>query len=175
VLRRILRRAVRYGRQNLNVADPFMHRLVPVVVELVAGVGLDGADAVLGERAEEFAFDQFDAFEDARGGGLLGVVPEGEIEVIDDGKDALDDAGGALFSCAGLIGDGAALVVLEVGQGALVAVLGLGQLGAQGVGVGLGGVFAGRVALVLGALVGVLGLSAFVVTRVVSVSLAGHG
>jgi len=33
VLRRILRRAVRYGRQNLNVADPFMHRLVPVVVE----------------------------------------------------------------------------------------------------------------------------------------------
>ena len=33
VLRRILRRAVRFGRQQLNLRDPFLHRLVPVVVD----------------------------------------------------------------------------------------------------------------------------------------------
>ncbi len=32
VLRRILRRAVRYGRQTLDVAEPFFYRLVPAVV-----------------------------------------------------------------------------------------------------------------------------------------------
>jgi alanyl-tRNA synthetase len=38
VLRRILRRAVRYGRQTLGVNDPFFYRLVPVVAELMGGV-----------------------------------------------------------------------------------------------------------------------------------------
>ncbi|MGB7156508.1 MAG: alanine--tRNA ligase [Tepidisphaeraceae bacterium] len=33
VLRRILRRAVRFGRQQLELHDPFMHKLVPVVVD----------------------------------------------------------------------------------------------------------------------------------------------
>src|SRR4029434_1965924 len=33
VLRRILRRAVRFGRQQLELKDPFLHTLVPVVVE----------------------------------------------------------------------------------------------------------------------------------------------
>ncbi len=32
VLRRILRRAVRFGRQQLNLKDPFLHKLVPVVI-----------------------------------------------------------------------------------------------------------------------------------------------
>ncbi|MGD0540745.1 MAG: alanine--tRNA ligase-related protein, partial [Tepidisphaeraceae bacterium] len=33
VLRRILRRAVRFGRQTLGLTEPFMHQLVPVVVD----------------------------------------------------------------------------------------------------------------------------------------------
>jgi alanyl-tRNA synthetase len=33
VLRRILRRAVRFGRQQLDLREPFLHNLVPVVVE----------------------------------------------------------------------------------------------------------------------------------------------
>jgi alanyl-tRNA synthetase len=33
VLRRILRRAVRFGRQQLELREPFLHTLVPVVVE----------------------------------------------------------------------------------------------------------------------------------------------
>ncbi|CAN5402264.1 alanine--tRNA ligase [soil metagenome] len=33
VLRRILRRAVRFGRQQLELRKPFMHKLVPVVVD----------------------------------------------------------------------------------------------------------------------------------------------
>lgn len=36
VLRRILRRAVRFGRQQLNLSDPFLYRLVDVVVETMA-------------------------------------------------------------------------------------------------------------------------------------------
>jgi alanyl-tRNA synthetase len=37
VLRRILRRAVRFGRQTLELKDPFLHTLVPVVVEAMGG------------------------------------------------------------------------------------------------------------------------------------------
>src|SRR5687768_12082649 len=37
VLRRILRRAVRFGRQQLELRDPFMHSLVPVVIESMGG------------------------------------------------------------------------------------------------------------------------------------------
>ena len=37
VLRRILRRAVRFGRQQLELREPFMHRLVPVVVDAMGG------------------------------------------------------------------------------------------------------------------------------------------
>jgi alanyl-tRNA synthetase len=38
VLRRILRRAVRYGRQYLNMHEPFLCDLVPAVVEPMAGI-----------------------------------------------------------------------------------------------------------------------------------------
>jgi alanyl-tRNA synthetase len=37
VLRRILRRAVRFGRQQLGMNEPFMHKLVPVIVESMGG------------------------------------------------------------------------------------------------------------------------------------------
>jgi alanyl-tRNA synthetase len=38
VLRRILRRAVRFGRQQLGLNEPFLHTLVPVVVESIGGM-----------------------------------------------------------------------------------------------------------------------------------------
>jgi alanyl-tRNA synthetase len=38
VLRRILRRAVRFGRQQLGLNEPFLHTLVPVVVESMGGM-----------------------------------------------------------------------------------------------------------------------------------------
>lgn len=37
VLRRILRRAVRFGRQQLELNEPFLHTLVPVVVDAMGG------------------------------------------------------------------------------------------------------------------------------------------
>ena len=37
VLRRILRRAVRFGRQQLGLTEPFMHQLVPVIVDTMGG------------------------------------------------------------------------------------------------------------------------------------------
>jgi alanyl-tRNA synthetase len=37
VLRRILRRAVRFGRQQLELREPFLHTLVPIVVEAMGG------------------------------------------------------------------------------------------------------------------------------------------
>ena len=37
VLRRILRRAVRFGRQQLELHEPFLHRMVDVVVETMGG------------------------------------------------------------------------------------------------------------------------------------------
>ncbi len=38
VLRRLLRRAARYGRQVLGIEGPFIHRLVPVVAKIFDGV-----------------------------------------------------------------------------------------------------------------------------------------
>jgi alanyl-tRNA synthetase len=38
VLRRILRRAVRFGRQQLNLHEPFLHQLVPVIVDSMGNV-----------------------------------------------------------------------------------------------------------------------------------------
>ncbi|MFO0936072.1 MAG: alanine--tRNA ligase [Gemmataceae bacterium] len=37
VLRRVLRRAERYGRQYLGATEPFLHKLVPSLVELMGG------------------------------------------------------------------------------------------------------------------------------------------
>ena len=60
VLRRILRRAVRYGRQTLGVTEPFFYKLVPAVVDNFAATFPElkqQADAVAAEiKEEEVAF-----------------------------------------------------------------------------------------------------------------------
>jgi alanyl-tRNA synthetase len=60
VLRRILRRAVRYGWQYLNMHKPFLHQLVPAVVESLGGSfpGLAGQTGRVAEviREEEESF-----------------------------------------------------------------------------------------------------------------------
>jgi len=63
VLRRILRRAVRYGRQKLDAPPGFFNRLVPKVVECLSpaypdlsGAVCERVQAILGE--EEVAFDR---------------------------------------------------------------------------------------------------------------------
>ena len=60
VIRRILRRAVRYGYNNLGVEEPFMYRLVPVLAETMGGTypelrsGTDHISKIIFE--EETAF-----------------------------------------------------------------------------------------------------------------------
>ncbi len=60
VLRRILRRAVRHGRQTLNVREPFFHRLVPTVVQAMGDAfpelkkNPDHVAAVIREEEESF-------------------------------------------------------------------------------------------------------------------------
>jgi len=60
VLRRILRRAVRFGRQQLGLVEPFMHRLVPVVIDSMGGAFPElkkNPDHVIGLiRDEEVSF-----------------------------------------------------------------------------------------------------------------------
>ncbi len=56
VLRRILRRAVRYGRQTLGVQEPFFYKLVPAVVENFRGPFPEiepAAEAVMAEIQDE--------------------------------------------------------------------------------------------------------------------------
>ncbi len=80
VLRRILRRAVRYGRQTLGQERPFFHRLVPAVVENFGEAfpelrkAADGVAAEIKEEEESFSktLDRgIQLFEEAaeRGGG----------------------------------------------------------------------------------------------------------
>ncbi len=51
VLRRLLRRAARFGRQNLGQREPFIHRLVPTIVETMGHV-FPELNARAGEVAE---------------------------------------------------------------------------------------------------------------------------
>ncbi|MSR17557.1 MAG: alanine--tRNA ligase [Phycisphaerales bacterium] len=61
VLRRILRRAARHGRQTLGVKGPFLHALVPSVVETLGcafpeiGQKASHAAAIIGAEEEAFA------------------------------------------------------------------------------------------------------------------------
>lgn len=38
VLRRILRRAARFGRQNLGMQEPFMYKLIPTIIEIFSSI-----------------------------------------------------------------------------------------------------------------------------------------
>ncbi len=60
VLRRILRRAVRFGRQQLELRDPFLHTLVPIVIDAMGNafpeLKRDPARVVEIVRDEEISF-----------------------------------------------------------------------------------------------------------------------
>ncbi len=87
VLRRILRRAVRFGRQNLGLTEPFLHQLVPVVLhtmqtafpELSKSPG-HVADIIKGEeysfsRTLDRGIELFQlAADEARGGNMKGII-----------------------------------------------------------------------------------------------------
>ncbi|MCB9853776.1 MAG: alanine--tRNA ligase, partial [Phycisphaerales bacterium] len=55
VLRRILRRAVRYGRQFLGMKEPFLYKLVPVVANAMAGAFPELTAAHGGKNPERVA------------------------------------------------------------------------------------------------------------------------
>jgi alanyl-tRNA synthetase len=74
VLRRILRRAVRFGRQQLQLRDPFLHTLVPVVVSAMSDafpeLKTNPAHVIEIIRDEEISFSKtidrgIDLFEEA--------------------------------------------------------------------------------------------------------------
>jgi alanyl-tRNA synthetase len=78
VLRRILRRAFRYGWQYLDVHEPFLHRLVPVVVEVMGEAfprlkGGVGESAVRGQHSEVAA----------RGGPRMERAPSASLQTSD--------------------------------------------------------------------------------------------
>ncbi len=60
VLRRLLRRAARFGRQTLGISGPFIHQLIPVVARIYAGIFPEihqrAAHIALVIEAEEQAF-----------------------------------------------------------------------------------------------------------------------
>ncbi|MEE9404055.1 MAG: alanine--tRNA ligase [Algisphaera sp.] len=114
VLRRILRRAVRYGRQTLGVSEPFFYQLVPAVVanfgDTFPGI-VKAAEAVAAEiQEEEVAFgntlDRGIALFDAAAKGL---PAGGQIS----GKDAflLHDTYGFPLDLTQLMADERGLVV----------------------------------------------------------------
>src|SRR5215211_5284750 len=76
VLRRILRRAVRFGRQQLELREPFLHKLVPVVVDAMgaafAELKISPANVAEIIKDEEFSFGRtldrgIQLFEEAAG------------------------------------------------------------------------------------------------------------
>jgi alanyl-tRNA synthetase len=68
VIRRILRRAVRYGYNNLGIEEPFMYRLVPV---LAANMGSQYPELISGqEHIAKIIFEEETAFLKTLGKGL---------------------------------------------------------------------------------------------------------
>jgi alanyl-tRNA synthetase len=81
VLRRILRRAVRFGRQQLGLHEPFMHTLVPVIVdsmgEAFPELKRNSANVIALIKDEEVSFSRtldrgIQLFEDAAKAGAIG-------------------------------------------------------------------------------------------------------
>ncbi|HPF37812.1 MAG TPA: alanine--tRNA ligase [Phycisphaerae bacterium] len=65
VLRRILRRAVRYGRQFFGMEEPFLHKLVPVVAEVMSDAFPELKTAHAGrnvERVSDIVLDEEASF-----------------------------------------------------------------------------------------------------------------
>lgn len=60
VLRRILRRAARFGRQYLNTTEPFIYKLVPTVADVLGGAFPDVQQAV--QRVSDIVRDEEASF-----------------------------------------------------------------------------------------------------------------
>jgi alanyl-tRNA synthetase len=95
VLRRILRRAVRFGRQTLGLREPFLHTLVPVVVESMVEafpeLGKDPKKVAEIINDEELSFGRtidrgIDLFEEAANR----AKENSERTLVISGKDAFD-------------------------------------------------------------------------------------
>jgi hypothetical protein len=121
----------------MKVGDGF----VEVGVEGVAVAG-DFGDALSGEEVVELFEDHFHALED---GGVFGFGAggfEAEVEVIEDGKEVLDEFGVPEFDGVGFLAGHAFAVVIEVGLTAEGEIFPLGDIGFEfgdGIGFFVGG------------------------------------
>ncbi|MCH8808171.1 MAG: hypothetical protein IH986_19075, partial [Planctomycetes bacterium] len=98
VLRRILRRAVFYGRQYLNMHEPFLFRLVPIVADVMADAFAELRTAHAGKNVEyvaELIREEEESFYRTLDRGIE-LFQEAVAEAV--GRAIADDEGGRLVT-----------------------------------------------------------------------------